>query len=116
MAGEFCPPKELDFTGNLSQNWNKWKKEFKLYLTASESHEKSDAVKTSRLLTAIGNNARDIYYTFTFNAEGDNTKLNKVIEKFDKYMSPKKILHTCDSGSFHAIKWMDNLSTNTLPN
>ena len=90
MAGEFCPPKELDFTGNLSQNWNKWKKEFELYLTASESHEKSDAVKTSRLLTAIGNKARDIYYTFTFDAEGDNMKLKKVIEKFDEYMSPKK--------------------------
>ena len=90
MAGKFCPPKELDFTGNLSQSWNKWKKEFELYLTASESHEKSDAVKTSRLLTAIGSKARDIYYTFTFDAEGDNMKLKKVIEKFDEYMSPKK--------------------------
>ena len=90
MAGKFYPPKELDFTGNLSQSWNIWKKEFELYLTASESHEKSDAIKTSRLLTAIGSKARDIYYTFTFDAEGDNMKLKKVIEKFDEYMSPKK--------------------------
>ena len=66
MAGKFCPPKELNFTENLSQNWSKWKKEFNLYLTATESHEKADAVKTSRLLTAIGEKARDVYYTFTF--------------------------------------------------
>ena len=90
MAGEFCPPKELNFTGNLSQNWNNWKKEFDFYLTASESHENSDAIKISRLLTAIGNKTRDIYYTFKLDAEGDNMKLKKVIEKFDEYMSPKK--------------------------
>ena len=59
-------------------------------MTASESNDKSDAVKTSRLLTAIGSRARDVYYTFTFDAEGDNMKLKKVIEKFDEYMSPRK--------------------------
>ena len=59
-------------------------------MTASESHDKSDAVKTSRLLTAIGDKARDVYFTFTFDDEDDNMKLKKVIEKFDEYMSPKK--------------------------
>ena len=82
-------------------------------MTASESREKSDAVKTSRLLTAIGTKARDVYYTFTFDDEGDNMKLKKVIEKFDEYMSPKKILHTCDLGYFRTIIWMGNLSMNT---
>ena len=90
MAGKFAPPKELNFTGNLSENWRKWKREFQFYLTATESDEKSDEVKTSRLLTAIGERARDIYYTFTFDFEGDEMKLDKVVEKFDSYMSSKK--------------------------
>ena len=90
MAGKFAPPKELNFTGNLSENWRKWKREFQFYLTATESDEKSNEVKTSRLLTAIGERARDVYYTFTFDSEGDEMKLDKVLEKFDSYMSPKK--------------------------
>ena len=80
MAGKFSPPKELSFTGNLSENWRKWKRQFQLYLTATESHEKSNAVKTSQLLTAIGEKARDVYYTFTFDSEADAMKLDKVIE------------------------------------
>ena len=39
-------------------------------------------MKTFRLLTA--------YYTFRFESEGEAMKLEKVIEKFDSYMSPKK--------------------------
>ncbi len=85
MAGKFAPPKELNFTGNLSENWRKWKREFQFYLTATESDEKSNEVKTSRLLTAIGERARDVYYTFTFDSEGDEMKLDKVLEKFDSY-------------------------------
>ena len=77
------PPKELSFEGNLSENWERWKKEFKFYLTATESDEKGDDVKTSRLLTTIGEKARDVYYTFTFATEG---------AKFDEYFSPRKNL------------------------
>ena len=47
---KFNPPKELSFEGNLSENWERWKKEFKFYLTATESDKKGDDVKTSRLL------------------------------------------------------------------
>ena len=63
---KLSPPKELRFDGNLSQNWERWKKEFNFYMTATESNEKPEDVKTSRLLTAIGERAQEIYYTFTF--------------------------------------------------
>ena len=89
---KFNPPKELSFEGNLSENWERWKKEFKFYLTATESDEKGDDVKTSRLLTTIGEKARDVYYTFTFATEGDDMKLDPVIAKFDEYFSPRKNL------------------------
>ena len=54
MAGKFSLPKELSFSGNLSENWSSWKKKFGFYITATESNSKPDAVKTSRLLTALG--------------------------------------------------------------
>lgn len=84
------PPKELCFDGNLSQNWERWKKEFQFYMTATESNDKGEDVKTSRLLTAIGERAREIYYTFTFAEAADSMKLEPVIAKFDEYMNPKK--------------------------
>ena len=46
-------------------------------------------VKTSRLLTTIGEKARDVYYTFTFATEGDDIKLDPVTAKFDEYFSPR---------------------------
>lgn len=87
----FNPPKELSHEGSLSVEWGRWKKEFKFYLTATESSEKDEDVKTSRLLTAIGEKARDINYTFTFEEE-DEMKLAPVMTKFDEYITPKKNL------------------------
>ena len=50
---KFSPPKELSFEGNLSENWERWKKEFKFYLRATESNNTGEDIKTSRLLTTI---------------------------------------------------------------
>ena len=59
-------------------------------MTATESNDKDEDVKTSRLLTTIGERAREIYYTFTFENEEDGMKLEPVLRKFDEYMNPKK--------------------------
>ena len=53
----------------------------KFYLTAAESDEKGDDVKTSRLLT-----------TFTFATKRDDMKLDPVVATFDEYFSPRKNL------------------------
>ena len=81
---KFNPPKELSFEGNLSEKGERWKKELKFYLTATESDEKGDNFKTSRLLTTISEKARDIYYTLTFASDGDDMKLESVRAKFDE--------------------------------
>ena len=59
-------------------------------MTATEAHDKSNEVKTSRPLKAIGEKARDVYYTFTFDNEKDSMKLDVVLKKFDEYMFLKK--------------------------
>ena len=42
------------------------------------------------MLTCIGAKGRDIYDSFTFTTDGDNLKLDKVVEQFDGYCEPRK--------------------------
>ena len=88
----FSPPQPLSFEGNVSNNWRVWKQELTLYLDATESSTESDKVKASIFLTCIGKKGREIYNTFTFDSDGDNMKLDKIIEKFEGYCAPRKNL------------------------
>ena len=54
------PPGHFLFKGNLSHTWKLWLKQFCFYLTASEKDSKDDKIKTSMLLTCIGQKGREI--------------------------------------------------------
>ena len=75
---------------NLSQAWKRWKSEFDFFMIATESESKSEKVKSSILLTCIGEKVCEIYSTLTFDVEADKMKLQKIIEKFDMYCEPVK--------------------------
>ncbi|CAI9717435.1 Hypothetical predicted protein [Octopus vulgaris] len=84
-------PKDLDFNQeNLAAAWKKWKKEFNLFLIATESDMKPDKVKTSMFLTCIGSKGRDIHSTLDFDSPDEEMNLQRVIEKFDAYCEPRK--------------------------
>ncbi|CAI9726762.1 Hypothetical predicted protein [Octopus vulgaris] len=84
-------PKDLDFNQeNLAAAWKKWKKEFNLFLIATESDMKPDKVKTSMFLTCIGSKGRDIHSTLDFDSPDEEMNLQTVIEKFDAYCEPRK--------------------------
>ena len=85
---KFNPPNALALEGNTAENWTKFKKEFQFYMTATESNSKPEDV--ARLLTYIGEKARDAYYTFTFVAEEDAMKLQPVTDKFNEHLNPRK--------------------------
>ena len=87
------PPKPLNLDGaNLAETWKSWKNAFIIFLTATESNEKSDLVKSSILLHCIGKQSKEIYDTFTFE-EGDSMKFDKIIEKYENYyFKPRKNL------------------------
>ena len=88
----FSPPQPLTFNGNVSNNWRGLKQELTLYLDATESSDKSDKVKSSIFLTCIGKKGLEIHNTFTFDSDGDNMKLDQIIQKFDSYCAPRKNL------------------------
>ena len=72
---KLIPPPPLVLTGNLAENWRKFKQRFTLFVTATDKDGKSDKVKSSILLSTIGVDALEIYNTFHFDDESDSMKL-----------------------------------------
>ena len=58
-------------------------------MCATEADSKSDKVKTSILLTRIGEKGRAIYETFEFENAGDKRKFKPVLKKFEEYCNPR---------------------------
>ncbi|XP_068674761.1 uncharacterized protein [Montipora foliosa] len=46
--------------------------------------------RAATLLKVIGNDAIDVFNTITWDAEGDDTKIEKVLQKFEEHCEPKK--------------------------
>jgi plasmid maintenance system killer protein len=86
------PPGPLSLHGNVADNWRKWKQRFELYLTASGNDTKGEEIKSAILLHAVGEEALEIYNTFTWDAAGDERRTNTILEKFTSYCEPKKNL------------------------
>ena len=85
----FHKPSALSFDGNTSENWRRFKQKFDIYITASGSEKKGDEVKIAILLNFAGEDAIEVFNTFQF-AEGDEKKLDKVLEQFERYCNPRK--------------------------
>ncbi len=89
------PPSALELTGNVAENWKKFKQRFQLYISAIGVSKKvdNDNQLTSILLHVIGEPALDVYNTFKWDEEGDkegdNMRLAKVMAKLEKYCTPK---------------------------
>ena len=84
------PPKTFVFgNGNVAETWKAWQKSFEFFMVATESDEKNDKIKTSILLTCIGERGREIYETFDFTDPADKLKLAPVLKMFDLYCNPR---------------------------
>ncbi|XP_039870493.1 uncharacterized protein LOC120723214 [Simochromis diagramma] len=85
------PPAGLDLLqGNLSENWRRFRQRFELYLAATGGASKPPKVQSSLFLHVAGEEAVEVYNTFTFAENGDEHKLMKIMEKFEEYCNPKK--------------------------
>ena len=92
-AALFKPPDELSMDGNnVDANWKKWKKEFDIFMIATEADEKADNIKTSMLLNLIGSKGRELYETFTWTNDDDKLVFKTVVDKFQDHMAPCKNL------------------------
>ena len=90
MADRLLPPSPLNLQGNLKENWRRFQQQFEIYLSATQIKGKNEEVKSSTFLHVVGPDALEIYNTFTWENEGDEKKLSKIVEKFALYCNPKK--------------------------
>ena len=73
------PPQHFLFEGNVSHTWKLWLKQFCFFLTALEKKNKDCKIKTSRILTYIGQKGREIYEIITFDS-ADNQMILEPVE------------------------------------
>ena len=62
----------LCLSGDIAENWKKWKQRWTLYALASGAAEKDESVQCAILLHMIGEESLDICNTFTFSQDEVN--------------------------------------------
>ena len=84
------PPPPLDIHGTLAaENWKKFERAWINYALAIELN-KSEKVQVATLLTVVGEDACEVFATFTWEVEDDSNKIDKVLQKFADYCQPRK--------------------------
>lgn len=65
---KFRPPEPLVFEGNLSEQWDRWKQQLELYLMATESTEKAQAIDPNINLPNVywETRPRNLQYFYVF--------------------------------------------------
>ena len=91
-AANLPPPAALDIhSEQAGERWRRFKRAWDSYALATGLTEKAEAVQVETLLTVIGEEAREVYSTFTgWAREGDSAKIGPVLEKFRQYCEPRK--------------------------
>ena len=90
---QFFPPPEPSqlSIGNPSQNWERFKQKWSNYELATRVADKDDAIlQVSTFSTVIGDEALDVYNTFTLDSEEDKVKIDKGLEQFEEFSEPQK--------------------------
>ena len=83
------PLDALNLNGDVAENWRRWKQRWSLFVIASGAHEKDENIQCATFLHMIGEDALNIYDTFTF-TENEVNKIQILIDKFDEHFSPQK--------------------------
>ena len=83
------PLDALNLNGDIAENWRRWNQRWSLFVIASGEHEKGENIQCAIFLHMIGEDALNIYDTFTFQGNEIN-KIQILIDKFDQDFSPQK--------------------------
>ncbi|XP_049519210.1 uncharacterized protein LOC125943746 [Dermacentor silvarum] len=83
------PPEPLRLEGDISKHWELFKQRFQLFLTATEpaSKKREASTKTALLLSVAGEEAIEVYNTFSFTEDESKDDYDAVIKKFDEYFA-----------------------------
>ena len=89
-TGLFRLPPQLDVnSGNVSENFKRWKRQVEVYLAASGASEKDDKVQTAIILNCAGPHVLEVYDTFIWTDNGNKDIPDKVLEALERYCNPR---------------------------
>lgn len=80
---------KLKMDGNLSENWRRFKRYFNIFMAAGELNDKADVVKINTFLNCIGEEAVEVFDTFTL-TDNQIASYDEVIKAFEEFCKPKK--------------------------
>ncbi|CAL7938042.1 unnamed protein product [Xylocopa violacea] len=83
------PPGPLPNNGDMAQNWMKWKKDFLMYLKATDATSKPNDVQAYLLRNCIGKFGQDIIEKIVTDSK-EKDDINKLVQKLDKYFDSSK--------------------------
>ena len=87
----FRPPGQLNInSGNVAENFRKWKQQLLNFMTCSGSDEKDNKVQTAMILNFAGEDVLEISNHFTFDSEESKTDPTVILKKIEEYCLPKK--------------------------
>ena len=86
------PPQALEIHDTqAAEKWKRFKWAWANYSLATGLSEKSDTVQVATLLTVVGEEAREVFATFTeWDHDGDDKKIGPVLDKLEAYCEPRK--------------------------
>ena len=86
------PPQALEVHDpQAAEKWKRFKRAWSSYSLATQLSEKAEAIQVATLLTVIGEEAREVFSTFSGWAdEEDKARIGPVLEKFEQYCQPRK--------------------------
>lgn len=90
MAEGFANLSPLSFEGNVAENWRCFKQKFEIYLVATGYEEKSKKKKACILLNLAGEQAIEMYNTFTYNEGESKEDIEVVVTKFEEQCNLKR--------------------------
>jgi len=82
------PPTSIQLTGNLADNWKRFKQRFNIYLAASGAGVDDEKLKAHILLHVMGEDVLDIYNSFQLDEA--NMTLAGLMAKFKEYFLPSQ--------------------------
>ena len=83
------PPAGLTLTGNVSENWKKFKQRFDVYMSASGADGKGVKQKACIFLHVVGEEALQVFSNFKFEEDKEYNPPT-IVQKFETYCMPKK--------------------------
>lgn len=83
-------PTELNWSGNMAENWSFFKQKFDIYMIASKSSSETSQYQIALLLSVIGDRALKIYNNFTYTDNEDKNDIKTTLAKLDNYFIPDK--------------------------